>query len=85
VVHFSICVCDFKLFSTAATTIIWSYANNSRVCVTVVTFPQIRRGADKSLAFPIFLFAAQPKEFFFDGLKKLEQRSNKCVELRGNM
>jgi hypothetical protein len=24
--------------------------------------------------FPIFLFAAQPKEFFFDGLKKLEQR-----------
>jgi hypothetical protein len=24
--------------------------------------------------FPIFLFAAQPKEFFLDGLKKLEQR-----------
>jgi hypothetical protein len=23
--------------------------------------------------FPIFLFAAQPKEFFLDGLKKLEQ------------
>jgi hypothetical protein len=36
----------------------------------------------KSLAFPIFLFAAQPKEFFSDGLKKLEQRSHKCVELR---
>jgi hypothetical protein len=34
-----------------------------------------------SLAFPIFLFAAQPKEFFLDGLKKLEQRSHKCVEL----
>jgi hypothetical protein len=33
--------------------------------------------------FPIFLFAAQPKEFFMDGLKKLEQRSHKCVELRG--
>jgi hypothetical protein len=32
--------------------------------------------------FPIFLFAAQPKEFFLDGLKKLEQRSHKCVELR---
>jgi hypothetical protein len=32
----------------------------------------IRRGADKSLAFPIsnFIFAAQPKEFFLDGLKK---------------
>jgi hypothetical protein len=42
-------------------------------------------GADKSLAFSIsytFLFAAQPKEFFLDGLKKLEQRSHKCVELR---
>jgi hypothetical protein len=35
--------------------------------------------------FPIFLFAAQPKEFVLDGLKKLEQRSHKCVELRGNM
>jgi hypothetical protein len=33
--------------------------------------------------FPIFLFAAQPKEFFLDGLKKLEQPSRKCVELRG--
>jgi hypothetical protein len=31
----------------------------------------------------IFLFAAQPKEFFLDGLKKLEQRSHKCVQLRG--
>jgi hypothetical protein len=40
-------------------------------------------GADKSLAFPIFLFAAQPKECFLDVLKKLEQRSYKCVELRG--
>jgi hypothetical protein len=35
------------------------------------------------LLFPIFLFAAQPKEFFLDGLKKLEQGSHKCVELRG--
>jgi hypothetical protein len=32
-----------------------------------------------------FLFAAQPKEIFLGGLKKLEQRSDKCVELRGNM
>jgi hypothetical protein len=31
----------------------------------------------------LFLFAAQPKEFFLDELKKLEQRSHKCVELRG--
>jgi hypothetical protein len=33
----------------------------------------ICRSADKSLAFPIFLFAAQQNEFFLDGLKKLEQ------------
>jgi hypothetical protein len=31
----------------------------------------------------LFPFAAQPKEFFFDGLKKLERRSHKCMELRG--
>jgi hypothetical protein len=31
----------------------------------------------------LFLFAAQLKEFVLDGLKKLEQRSHKCVELRG--
>jgi hypothetical protein len=46
---------------------------------------ELRKGADKSLAFPIFLFAAQPKEFFLDGLKKLEQQSHKCVELRGEL
>jgi hypothetical protein len=32
--------------------------------------------------FLIFLFEAQPKIFFLDGLKKLEQRSHKFVELR---
>jgi hypothetical protein len=31
----------------------------------------------------LFLFPARPKEFFLDGLKKLEQRSYKCVEFRG--
>jgi hypothetical protein len=31
----------------------------------------------------IFLFAAQPKEFFLDGLRKLEQLNHKCVELGG--
>jgi hypothetical protein len=41
-------------------------------------------GADKFLGFPIsyFRIAAQPTEFFLDGLNKLEQRSHKCVELR---
>jgi hypothetical protein len=32
--------------------------------------------------FPILLFAAHPKDLFFDGLKKLEQRSHKCGGLR---
>jgi hypothetical protein len=40
------------------------------------------RSGVKFLAFPIFLF---PKEFFLDGLNKLEERSHKCVELRENM
>jgi hypothetical protein len=31
---------------------------------------------------PVFLFAAQPKEFFLDGLKKLKQRSHKCEKLK---
>jgi hypothetical protein len=33
--------------------------------------------------FHICLFPAQAREFFLDVLKKLEQRSHKCVELRG--
>jgi hypothetical protein len=42
-------------------------------------------GADKSLAFPISYFSicSTTKEIFLDVLKKLEQRSHKCVELRG--
>jgi hypothetical protein len=48
-----------------------------------LSLQDVRKGADKSLAFPIFLFAAQSKEFFLDRLKKLEQRNHKSVELRG--
>jgi hypothetical protein len=33
----------------------------------------IHWSADKSSALAIFLFAAQPNEFFLDRLKKLEQ------------
>jgi hypothetical protein len=33
----------------------------------------VRRDPDKSLAFPIFLFAAERKEIFVGGLNKLEQ------------
>jgi hypothetical protein len=29
----------------------------------------------------LFLFVAQPKNFFLDGLKKLEERSHKRVDL----
>jgi hypothetical protein len=45
----------------------------------------IRTGAEKSLAFSISSspIRAQPKEFFMGELKKLEERSHKCVELRG--
>jgi hypothetical protein len=43
----------------------------------------IRRSADKSLAVPVFQIAEQPKEFFLDELEKLEQRSHKHVELKG--
>jgi hypothetical protein len=32
--------------------------------------------------FPIFLFVAQSKEFFLEGLNKLEQRSHMCVEFK---
>jgi hypothetical protein len=32
--------------------------------------------------FSIYLFVAEPKEFFLVGLKKLDQRSRKCVEFR---
>jgi hypothetical protein len=31
----------------------------------------------------LFLFAAKPKAFFLNGLKKLEQRSHECVEPAG--
>jgi len=30
-------------------------------------------------------FAAQPSTFYLGGLRKLEQWSKKCVELKGNM
>jgi hypothetical protein len=33
---------------------------------------EIRKGAVKSLTFPISLFSAKPKEFLLNGLKKLE-------------
>jgi hypothetical protein len=42
----------------------------------------VRTGSDKSLAFPI---CSANKEFFLDGLKKLDQRSHKCLELNGGI
>jgi hypothetical protein len=57
------------------------------VCGNILKFLYcIRRGADKSLTFPISLFWAQPKEIFLDGLNKLEQQNNNCVwNSEGNM
>jgi hypothetical protein len=59
------------------------------ICLRLAVFPKpqlclhnVHSGADKSLPFPIFLLAAQPKEFFLAKLKKLEQQSHKYVELR---
>jgi hypothetical protein len=69
----------------------WSPDNPSRRCadvldITVISMnPHKCRGTDKSLAFPISWFAVQTKEFVLDGLKKLEQQSHKCVELRGGI
>jgi hypothetical protein len=50
-----------------------------------MTTMNVRRGAEKSLAFPIYYFpvSSTTKKFFLSGLKKLEQRSHKCVELKG--
>jgi hypothetical protein len=45
-------------------------------------FSTLRRGADKSLAFPIS-YLQHKQDFFLGWVKKLEQRSHKCVELRG--
>jgi hypothetical protein len=44
---------------------------------------QVRRGADKSLAFPISYLQHNKNNFSFDRLKKLEQQDHNCVELRG--
>jgi hypothetical protein len=48
-------------------------------------FQTLRRGADMSSALPISYFpiCSTAKNLFLDGLKKLELRSHKCVELRG--
>jgi hypothetical protein len=57
-----------------------------RLLIEVLTWRHRYAGALRSLwlfLFSIFLFAAQPKEFFLDLLKKIEQGSHKCVELRG--
>jgi hypothetical protein len=70
-IHFNIIVASNHISSGMYLTV-WFY-----------NWIYIRRDADKSLAFPIFLCAAQPKDFFLDGLKKLEQRRHKRVELRG--
>jgi hypothetical protein len=70
--------CNFKVMQRTAVGIMFPDKRRN-------TFLMLRRGLISLwlLLFPVFLFAAQPKEFFLDGLKKLEQRSHKFVELRG--
>jgi hypothetical protein len=58
---------------------------NLTTLVLKLRIVEIHRDAGKFLALPIFLFAAQPKELYLDGLNRLEQRSHKCVELKGGI
>jgi hypothetical protein len=47
---------------------------------------QLRKGAEKVFGFSyfhLFLLASQPKAILLDELKKLEQRSYSCMELKG--
>jgi hypothetical protein len=53
------------------------------VQLTYGTAIRLCRGADKSLAFLISYLQHNQTNFFLDGLKELEQRSHKCVELWG--
>jgi hypothetical protein len=60
------------------------YFENMNVnCVSNIFVGVIDKSVGVLISLWLFLFAAQAKEFFLDGLKKLEQRSLKCVELRG--
>jgi hypothetical protein len=79
---FFVNICDFGFEVIGMLTMKSSNFWEVKLCIPVEVL-RIGRAADKSLAFLISLFAAQPKEFFLDGLKKLEQGSHKCVELRG--
>jgi hypothetical protein len=51
-----------------------------KVCLCLI---QIRVIIGVLISLWLFLFAAQPKEFFLDGLKKLEHRNHKLAELGG--
>jgi hypothetical protein len=68
-------------------------SSKGKVCLCLIKYyvmntygeVEVCRGADKSLAFLIFYshIFSTTKGFFLNGLKKLEQRSHKCMELRG--
>jgi hypothetical protein len=45
---------------------------------------QISKYLEVLISLWLFLFVAQPKEFFLDGLKKLEQRSRKYATHPGS-
>jgi hypothetical protein len=85
---------NYKHYTSYEMNIMWSEKVYRRfgagpVCKIEHLLPiwpyDLRRADDMSLAFLIFPFAAQPQEIFLNGLKKLEHRSHKCLELRGNI
>jgi hypothetical protein len=80
----------FVLILTGIFTFLKKLSRLERPLGNKFSSPPICGGNDKSLAFLIMLFAAQPKEFFLDGLKKIEQRSqnNEAISVwssEGNM
>jgi hypothetical protein len=56
------------LLGHAEKTLMMEVAHSSKT-FDIYIHSYLCRGADKYLAFPIFLFGAQPKESFLDGLK----------------
>jgi hypothetical protein len=71
-------VARIRLVKTENTTVY--ITGNCKVRISVI---ELYVGVLISLWLFLFPICSTQKEFFLDGLKKLEQRSHKCVELRG--
>jgi hypothetical protein len=62
-----------------------THTDGRDLCSTPLRWTPVPRYVEVLIGLWLFLFAAQPKEFILDGLKKLEQLSHKCEELRRNI